>query len=75
MFGSVCLCAVVNTRGRGIEKAFHARVARGHEQMGVDEHAQHAQAAVQLDETHAAHVGGEIIDLLHVFGRALTGIF
>jgi hypothetical protein len=31
--------------------------------MGVDKHREHTQRFVVLDESHAAHVGGEIIDV------------
>ncbi len=43
--------------------------------MRIDEHAQHAQAAVQFDETHSAHVSGEIVNLFRAFGRAFAGFF
>ena len=32
--------------------------------MGVDEHGEHAQGLVILDEAHATHVGGEIVDFV-----------
>ena len=32
------------------------------QQMRVDEHAQHAERLVVFDESHPAHVGGEIVD-------------
>ncbi len=35
--------------------------------MRIDQHAQHAERLVVLDETHAAHVGGQI----HYYGRTL----
>lgn len=38
--------------------------------MGVDQNAQHAEGLVVLDETHAAHVGGEVVDL----GAAVDGL-
>ena len=36
--------------------------------MGVDEHREHAVGLVQLDEPHAAHVGGEVEDVPRVRG-------
>ena len=38
------------------------------QQVGVDQHRQHAQGLVVLDEAHAAHVGGQIINVLSAGG-------
>ena len=32
--------------------------------MGIDEDGEHAEPLVELNESHAAHVGGEIVDLV-----------
>ena len=56
------LVAVINASGGGVKETAHASGPGGHEQVGVDEHAQHAERLVLLDKTHAAHVGGEIVD-------------
>ena len=41
--------------------------------MGVDEDAAQALDAEVLDEAHAAHVGGEVVDLLGALDR-LDGV-
>ncbi len=41
--------------------------------MGVDEHREHAGGLVVLDEAHAAHVGGEVEDLLDAVDRGPAG--
>ena len=69
--GARLLVGRVNAGGRGVEKAPHPRLARGHEQMRVDEHAEHAKGLVELNEPHAAHVGGQVVDLR----RAFDGFF
>ena len=38
----------------------------GHQHVRVDQHRQHAQGLVVLDEAHAAHVGGEVVDVADV---------
>src|SRR5437016_894171 len=40
--------------------------------MGVDQHAQHAKRFVVFDETHPAHVGGEIVNKIDIRHRALA---
>src|SRR5690349_8332627 len=42
--------------------------------MRVDQHADHAQALVVLDEPHAAHVAGEVIDGVHPLDGLERGI-
>ncbi len=44
----------------------------GHQQVGVDQDAEHAEGFVVFDETHAAHVGGEVVDDGGVFERGLA---
>ena len=36
--------------------------------MGADEHRQHAFGFVSFDETHATHVGGEVVDHARTLG-------
>src|SRR5262249_56043072 len=40
--------------------------------VGVDEHGEHAQGFVVFDETHAAHVGGQIIDVRRATSRCFA---
>ena len=42
--------------------------------MRVDQHRQHAQRAVVLDEAHAAHVGCEVVHDGGVARRCLAGV-
>ncbi len=44
-----------------------------HEQMRVNEHADHAEAFVLFDEPHAAHVAGEVDDDVHALGGGGEG--
>src|SRR5262249_6000947 len=56
------LVAVVDAGRRRIEEALGARFAGRHQHVGADQHRQHALGLVGLDEAHAAHVGGEVVD-------------
>ena len=40
------------------------------QEMGVDQHREHAERLVVLDEAHAAHIGRQVVDL----GRAVHGL-
>jgi hypothetical protein len=40
----------------------------------IDQHREHAEAFVQLDETHAAHIGREIVDYVAILDRLLAGV-
>ena len=40
--------------------------------MRIDQHAQHTKRLVVFDETHSAHVGGEIVNKINIGHRALT---
>src|ERR1043166_3721359 len=64
----------VNAGGGGVEETFDAGFLRGHEQVGVDEHREHAERAVVFDEAHAAHVGGEIVNDGRVLQRLFAGV-
>jgi len=52
------LLTVVNTGGRSIKKPFNARLFGRHAQMRIDQHGDHAQSLIVLDEAHASHVCG-----------------
>ena len=73
--GFFLLVAGIDAGGRRIEEAGGSAVAGGHEHVGVDEDAEHAEAFVQLDEAHAAHVGGEIVDPVGAVGSLDAGFF
>ena len=57
------LVGVVDTRGRTEEEPLHSRFLRRQEHVGVGEHAEHAEGLVVLDEPHASHVGGQLVDV------------
>src|SRR5690606_36108854 len=59
----VLLAGGVDAGGGGVEVALDPLVPGRHQQVRVDEHAQHAGRLVALDEADAAHVGGEVEDL------------
>ncbi len=40
-----------------------ALVLAGHQQVRVDQDGDHARGPVRLDEAHAAHVAGEVVDV------------
>ena len=42
--------------------------------MRVDEHRKHAERFVVLDEAHAAHVCGKLVDLIHAVACGVTGV-
>src|SRR5215469_2869192 len=42
--------------------------------MRVDEHAQHAERFIVLDETHPAHVGREIVNKIDIRHSALAAL-
>lgn len=43
--------------------------------MGADEHREHAGRLVGFDKAHAAHVGGEHVDLAGILAGFVTGVF
>ncbi len=65
---------VVDARGRREEEALCPRVASGHQQVRVDERAEHAEGLVVLDEAHAAHVGREVVDARAARDRRCAGV-
>ena len=44
------------------------------QQVGVDQHAEHAERFVVLDEAHAAHVGGQVVDDGSALEGAVAGV-
>jgi hypothetical protein len=59
------LSILVVDAGRGREEETpRTGFARREEEVRVDQHAQHAQGLVLLDEAHATHVGGQVEDLV-----------
>ena len=66
--------AVIDAGAGGVEELVDAVVAGGHEHVGVDEDAEHAEGFVVFDEAHAAHVGGEVVDDFGVFADELAGV-
>ena len=60
--GAGLLVAVVDAGRRRIEEALGAGFLGRHQHVGADQHRQHALGLVGLDEAHAAHVGGEVVD-------------
>ena len=43
--------------------------------MGIDQDADHAQRAVELDAAHHTHVTGEIVDLIASLLHGVAGFF
>ena len=68
--GRLLQVRVVGAGRRGEEVALHAGPVGGLGEVRVDEDAAQALHAEVLDEAHAAHVRGEVVDL----GRALDGV-
>src|SRR5690606_24218486 len=57
------LVAGVDAGRGGVEEAADLGVARSHGHVGGGQHRERAQGLVVLDEAHAAHVAGEVVDL------------
>jgi len=73
--GFLLLVAGIDAGGRRIEEAGGAAVACGHEHVGIDQHAEHAEAFVELDEAHSTHVGGEVVDPVSAVDGPDAGVF
>lgn len=43
--------------------------------MGVDQNGEHAESFVMLDETHSAHVSGEVVDFVRAPGSDFAAFF
>lgn len=65
---------IVHTSARCVKEAFCPVFAGAEEQMRIDQDADHAQAFVEFDEAHAAHVAGEVNNDVHVFCGHERGI-
>ena len=63
---------VVGAGGAGEKIAARAGPVGGLDHVGVDENGAQAFHAETLDETHAAHVGGQVIDFHRAFADALA---
>ena len=59
------LLGVVDAGAAGVEESLDAFLLGRLQQVGVDQHRQHAERLVVLDEAHPAHVGGEVVDVVH----------
>ena len=70
--GRLLLAGRVDAGRRGVEEPLHARLPGRLEHVGGDQHRQHAQRLVVLDEAHAAHVGGEVVDHVDAVAGALA---
>jgi hypothetical protein len=57
---------VVHAGRRGEEESVELVLLRREKQMRADENVQHASRAIALDESHATHVGGEVVALASV---------
>ena len=66
--GVALFVGVIDAGGGGIEKLLRSVLLRGLQHVRVDQHGEHAQRLVVLDESHAAHVGGEVVDLKRAAG-------
>ena len=72
--GSSLLVRRVHAGRRGEEEPLDPASAAAMEQVRVDQHREHAQRLVVLDEPHPAHVGREVVHGVGVRDRARTGI-
>ena len=55
-----------------VENSINAGFLARHAKVGVDQNAQHAQRLVVLDETHAAHVGRQIVNNINAADRVFA---
>lgn len=65
---------IVHARAGSVKEAFCSVFAGAEEQVRIDQDADHAEALVEFDEAHPAHVAGEVEDDVHVFRRHECGI-
>ena len=72
MSSLVLLVGVVDARAGRIEEAIDFVVDGCLQQVRVDQHGEHAQSFVVFDEAHAAHVGGEVVDIADAAARFLA---
>src|SRR5277367_335537 len=69
------LIRVVDAGRGGVKKALCFVQDGRLEHVGVDEHGEHAERFVAFDKAHAAHVGGEIVNVAGPFGDSLATRF
>jgi hypothetical protein len=63
---------VIDAGGGGEEEPLTPDVFRGEEQVGINQHTEHTQGFVVLDEAHAAHIGGEIVNDMSTLQRRVA---
>ena len=73
--GIVLAVIGVDAGAARIEKALHSNVTGSHQEMGVDEHTDHAQGPVELDEPHPPHVAGEVVNFIASLHHPVAGLF
>src|SRR5690606_7699196 len=71
--GGRLLVSGVHAGGRREKEPPSPVVARGQQQVSVDQYGEHAGSLVGLDESHAAHVGGEIVHPRGTFRDIVAG--
>src|SRR5690606_38377085 len=71
--GGRLLVSGVHAGGRREKEPPNPVVARGQQQVSVDQYGEHAGSLVGLDESHAAHVGGEIVHPRGTFRDIVAG--
>src|SRR5690606_15715739 len=70
---TLLLLRVVDACRGGVEESLDAGVTGREKHVRADEHAEHARGLVRFDEPHAAHVRGEIVDLVRPLARLAAG--
>ena len=60
----------VNARTAGKQIFLHSGLVRSHQQMRVDQDAEHTKRFVMFDEADPAHVRCEVIDFAYVAGHS-----
>jgi hypothetical protein len=64
--------SIVNTRGRRVEKTGNPGAATCQKQMRIYKYTQHAYSFIIFDESHSAHVRGQVEDCRRSFNRFLA---
>ncbi len=68
------LVRCIHARRGGIKKALDTELPRRHQQVRVDQHRQHAQGAIVLDEPHATHVRRQVVNHARTTQRSIAGV-
>ncbi|MEJ1973789.1 MAG: hypothetical protein WDM96_15410 [Lacunisphaera sp.] len=63
----------IDASGRGVEKPPYALGPRDHQQVRIDQHAEHAERLVVFDESHSSHVGRQVVAILRSIERLPAG--